>query len=311
MKTPMLERLRRSAARLLAFLMVLAACQAYAQRAADTAAMRQAGSRRFLLWKVASPTATVYLLGSVHVATPEFYPLPDAMESAFAASKVLAVEVNVKETDPTSVLGLAQEKGIYGESDSLSQHISKQTSDTLDNFCNKSGMPREMFEHLKPWLVAMTVTVFAVEQSGESHELGIDKHFMNEVRPTQRIDELESADYQMAVLSSGSDDEQQELLASTLKQAENAKESLQKMNEAYLAGDASKIEQMLEEESGPKSFYKRLVEDRNVNMAAHVEDYLKGREQCFVVVGAGHLVGSKGIVKLLEGKGYHVERMTP
>src|SRR3989442_1652112 len=43
------------------------------------------GSRRFLLWKVASPTATVYLLGSVHVATPEFYPLPDAMESAFAA----------------------------------------------------------------------------------------------------------------------------------------------------------------------------------------------------------------------------------
>jgi len=71
MKTPMLERLRRSAARLLAFLMVLAACQAYAQRAADTAVMRQARSRRFLLWKVASPTATVYLLGSVHVATPE------------------------------------------------------------------------------------------------------------------------------------------------------------------------------------------------------------------------------------------------
>ena len=311
MKTSMLERFRSNATRLLAFLMALAACQAYAQRAADTAAARQVGSRRFLLWKVTSSTATVYLLGSVHVATPEFYPLPEAMESAFAASKVLAVEVNVDNIDPSKSLELAQERGMYSDGDSLSRHLSKQTSDALDNFCGKYGMPREGLETFKPWFVAMTVTVLAVEQGGESHELGIDKHFMNEVRPPQRIDELESAEFQLSVLSSASEQEQEELLASTLKQAENAKESMQRLNEAYLSGDADKLERILEEESTPKSFYKRLVEDRNLSMAAHVEDYLKGREQCFVVVGAGHLVGSKGIVKLLEGKGYHVERVTP
>ncbi len=295
MKTSMLERFRSNATRLLAFLMALAACQAYAQRATDTAAARQAGSRRFLLWKVTSSTATVYLLGSVHVATPEFYPLPEAMESAFAASKVLAVEVNVDNIDPSKSLELAQERGMYSDGDSLSRHLSKQTSDALDNFCGKYGMPREGLETFKPWFVAMTVTVLAVEQGGESHELGIDKHFMNEVRPPQQIDELESAEFQLSVLSSASEQEQEELLASTLN----------------LSGDADKLERILEEESTPKSFYKRLVEDRNLSMAAHVEDYLKGREQCFVVVGAGHLVGSKGIVKLLEGKGYHVERVTP
>src|SRR5260370_36447319 len=118
---------------------------------------------------------------------------------------------------------------------------------------------------------------------------------MKKEKPPQRIDEMESADFQLSVLSSASEQEQEELLASTLKQAENAKESMQRLNEAYLSGDADKLERILEEDSTPKSFYKRLVEDRNVSVAAHGDDYLKGREQSFVVVGAGHLVGSKGI----------------
>jgi uncharacterized protein YbaP (TraB family) len=36
---------------------------------------------------------------------------------------------------------------------------------------------------------------------------------------------------------------------------------------------------------------------------------LKGKETHFVVVGAGHLVGEKGIVNLMEKKGYKVEQI--
>ena len=306
MKVPLVAKLRKHAVRLLALLLALGACQSPAQSGAKTG-----NSRRFLLWKVTSPTATVYLLGSIHMGTPDFYPLPQSMESAFAASRVLAVELNIKNVDAAGALGLAQEHGMYGEGDSLARHISKPTSDALDQFCSKSGMPREMFEPFKPWLAAMTVTVLGMQQAGDDQKFGIDLHFLDEVKPPQRIDELESADFQMSVLSSGTEEEQQQFLAATLKQVENAKESMQKMNQAYLAGDDGKIEQMMEEDSGPRSYVKRLVDDRNVAMAARVEDYLKGRDQCFVVVGAGHLVGPKGVVKLLEGKSYHVERVTP
>jgi hypothetical protein len=38
-----------------------------------------------------------------------------------------------------------------------------------------------------------------------------------------------------------------------------------------------------------------------------IEDMLKGKEKVFVVVGAAHLIGEKGILKTLEKKGYKVE----
>ncbi len=47
---------------------------------------------------------------------------------------------------------------------------------------------------------------------------------------------------------------------------------------------------------------------RNAAMAAKIEEYLKEKGRFFVVVGAGHLVGEKGIVELLKGKGFSVEQ---
>jgi uncharacterized protein len=315
MKTHMLERLRRKSVCLVLLLMALGTGQAYAQTAATGAATQQIstqpGPRRFLMWKVTSPTATVYLVGSVHVATPDMYPLPSAMESAFAASKVLTVEVNIKNIDTPQSTKLTQDSGTYGDGDSLSKHISKQTSDALDGFCSKYGLPRESLEGVKPWLAALTTAVIAFQQAGEDFHMGVDEHFLNEVKPSQRIDELETADFQISIFSSATPQEQEELLASSLKQVDNLKDWAQTLQNAYVAGDDGKIEQMLEQQFEPRAFYKRLIEDRNTGMAERVEQYLKGKEQCFVVVGSGHLVGDKGMVKLLQAKGYKVERITP
>ena len=44
-------------------------------------------------------------------------------------------------------------------------------------------------------------------------------------------------------------------------------------------------------------------------MASKIEDFLKTKETFFVIVGAGHLVGEKGIVETLKTKGYVVEQM--
>lgn len=311
MKTHILDRFW-SAVCLAAFLMAVTACRAQtpsATKATTTAAPPSA--RRFLMWKVTSPTTTVYLVGSIHVATPELYPLPEAMESAFAASKVLAVEVNIKNLDSAKSNELTQTLGLYGEGDSLSRHISKQTSDALDNFCNKHGVPRETLENFKPWLAALTSAVIAFQQAGEDFHMGVDEHFLNEVKSTQRIDEFETADYQISIFSSSSEQDQEQLLVSSLKDIDSVKEWTGKVQEAYITGDDGKLKKMLEEQFEPRTFYKKLIEDRNINMEKRVEEYLKGKEQCFVVVGSGHLIGDNGVVKLLEDKKYKVERVMP
>ena len=43
-------------------------------------------------------------------------------------------------------------------------------------------------------------------------------------------------------------------------------------------------------------------------MAEKIEEYLKTESTYFVVVGAAHLTGEKGIVALLREKGFSPER---
>jgi uncharacterized protein YbaP (TraB family) len=45
-------------------------------------------------------------------------------------------------------------------------------------------------------------------------------------------------------------------------------------------------------------------------MTGKMEEYLKGKDPVFVVVGAAHIIGDKGIAKQLRDKGYKVEQVT-
>ncbi|MCK4705950.1 MAG: TraB/GumN family protein, partial [Gammaproteobacteria bacterium] len=48
---------------------------------------------------------------------------------------------------------------------------------------------------------------------------------------------------------------------------------------------------------------------RNVKMTGSIKSYLKQKGRYFVVVGAGHLIGDKGIVQLLQNAGYRITRL--
>lgn len=279
---------------------------------AQVAAQPQPKPRRFLMWKATSPTVTLYLVGSIHVGDNSMYPLPQEVESAFAAAKVLAVEINIKNTDEAKTMQLVQKYGMYGPDDSLSKHLTKETSAALEDFCAKHGLPRAGIEQLKPWVVAVTIAAFSWKEAGEDPSLGIDMHFLNESKQPQRIDELESMESQLSLFANATEEEQLGLLQSTLKQGDKISDMIKRIHAAYVSGDPEALQKVMDEESdaGTKSLTKKLLDDRNVTMAARLDEYLKGTEPAFVVVGAAHIIGEKGVAKLLRDKGYKVEQVT-
>jgi uncharacterized protein YbaP (TraB family) len=296
--------------RIPAVLILLLALLGAAQ--AQTATQPQPKPRRFLMWKATSPTVTIYLVGSIHVGDSAMYPLPQQVESAFSAAKVLAVEINIKNADQAKMMGLVQKYGMYGADDTLSKHLTKETSAALDDFCTKHGLPRAGVEQLKPWVVAVTIAAFSWKEAGEDPSLGIDMHFLNESKEPQRIDELETMDSQLSLFADATDEEQLALLTLTLKQGDKLKDMIKRLQTAYLSGDPDALQKILDEESdmGTKSLTQKLLDDRNVTMAARLDEYLKGKEPAFVVVGAAHIIGDKGVAKLLRDKGYKVEQVT-
>ncbi len=291
--------LRRT--RVLAVLLLFTSAFAQAQ---------QSSARRALFWKVSSPTTTAYLLGSIHLTSKDFYPLPKPVEDAFAGSKVLVVEVNMKKLDSTELSTMTMARGAYSDGTTLSQHVSKSTSDLLDNFCQENGLPRAVLEPMKPWMVSTLVSLLPLQKAGLNPEAGIDLHFMNQVAETQRIEELETMDFQLDLLASGSEAEQDEALADALKHSSDAVQNLQRLQDAFLAADADGMKRIMDENhTGPKAFSRRMIEDRNVTMTQKIDGYLKGKEPVFVVVGAAHMVGKEGIVQLLRDKNYKVEQL--
>jgi hypothetical protein len=293
-----------------AVLIVLLTLVAAAQ--AQQAAPAQSKPRRFMMWKAASPTATVYLVGSIHLGDSSMYPLPKEVESAFAAAKVLAVEINIKNADQAKMIGLIQKYGLYTGDDSLTNHLPKETQAVLDDYCTKHNVPRQGMEQLKPWVVAVTIAAMAWQQAGEDPSLGIDMHFLDESKPPQRIDELESMESQLSIFAEATEEEQQSMLASTLKQGDKIKDLIKRTQAAYMAGDPEALQKLMDEQDdvGSKSLEKKLLDDRNVVMTGKMEEYLKGKEPVFVVVGAAHIIGQKGIAKQLRDKGYKVEQVT-
>jgi len=279
---------------------------------AQQAAPAQPKPRRFLMWKATSPSATVYLVGSIHVGNSGMYPLPKEVEAAFAAAKVLAVEINIKNADQAKMIGLIQKYGMYPDDDSLTKHLSKETQAALDDYCTKHNVPRMGMEKLKPWVMAVTIAAMAWQQAGEDPSQGIDMHFLDESKPPQRIDELETMESQLSIFAEATEEEQQKMLASILKQGDKVKDLIKRIEAAYLSGDPEALQKVMDEQDdvGSKSLQKKLLDDRNVTMTAKMEEYLKGKEPIFAVVGAAHIIGDKGIAKQLRDKGYKVEQVT-
>jgi len=85
---------------------------------------------------------------------------------------------------------------------------------------------------------------------------------------------------------------------------------VKRLQDVWMSGDAAGLDALIHEKSStPDAITRGMLEDRNPHMADVAEQHLKGKEIAFMVVGAAHMVGAEGVVKLLEKRGYKVEQV--
>ena len=234
---------------------------------------------RGLFWKASSPTNTIYLLGSVHLGTKEMYPLPDYMEQAFQRASVLVVEVDLNKVDKAEQAKIGQyvaSNGTYPGDDTLWKHISTNMKENVQTFCSANGLPPDAFAKTKPWLVALTAAILPLQKAGMQAGLGIDKYFLDKAKDTKRVEQLETAEGQIRLLSDIPPDLEEKYLSLSLNQAKKYQELGTTMQSAWIDGDADKMDAFLSRWfSEPAAIAKKLREDRNPHMAEVAETYLK------------------------------------
>jgi uncharacterized protein YbaP (TraB family) len=268
-----------------------------------------------LIWEVRSPTNTVYLFGTIHVGARKMYPLSPAVEQAYAAARVLALEADP--TDQAAALAAVQ-RSTYTPPDNLANHVSPQLMEDVKKTLPAVGLPIEYARAMRPDLLAMTIAMMEIGRQGYDANLGLDMHFARLAkRDGKRIVELESIAGQIGLLGSFSPELQEAMLRTTVDSVRDGSltTDTHDLVSAWSAGDPARLMDQVDKEvdglpeKAAAEMRERLYDARNREMAGKVIAMLAGADPTFVAVGAGHLLGDTGIVELLRRKGYAIRRL--
>ena len=172
-------------------------------------------------------------------------------------------------------------------------------------------MPMEALKRFKPWSLALMLLALEWQKAGLDPELGLDKHFYDRAQADGKpVQGLETADYQISRFDEMSMDQQDRMLAESLKDLDTETASVHQLADAWKAGDASTVERIvLQDLKSDPLMYQRLLVERNRNWLPKVEALFSRRGRAFVVVGAAHLVGGDGLLSMLRSRGYTIEQM--
>ena len=262
------------------------------------------------VWKASSQGGVVYLAGSIHMLTQDFYPLPPAFDRVFNDSDLLVEEVDLGDMTKPEVQMQALMRAMLPSGQTLDKVLSPSTLALMNKAVADLGAPVEALQRLKPWMIALTLEGLTLTKAGFDPDLGLDKHFYDLARGAGKsVQALETVEYQISRLDEMTFEQQDRMLAQSLKELNAETGSVSKLTDAWKTGDAASVERIvLADLKSDQTLYQRLLVERNKNWLPKIEALFARKTPAMVLVGAAHLVGPDGLVAMLKAKGYKLEQ---
>lgn len=285
------------------------------------------GDENAIIWEVKSDTSTVYLVGSIHVAKEDTYPLKSVLADSFKKSDILAVEIDMVEYQKNLPMQFALlQYYTYSDGSNLKDHLSSETFELLEEYIETigiSGIPKSTIYNYKPVMLYSAISQQIYEKGEYKSKYGIDLYFINEAyKREMEVVEIESVSFQAQLLGELSDELQELMLLETLLLSEEDQlKSIENMLNAWINGDYDEFEKILnetenfdisslpeEQQHMYQEYLQKFYIDRNIAMTDKVEEFLKDDKDVFYLVGSAHMFGENGIVNLLTERGYTVTK---
>ena len=276
---------------------------------AATSTIARAQSRSFL-WKASNSQGSLYLVGSVHMLSKDFYPLNPVLDAAFKESDLLVEELDLGEMMAPDAQMAMLTRGMLPAGQTLDTTLSHETLTLVQRQAAALGLPVEPLKRFKPWALALTLLGMAWQKAGFEADLGLDKHFYDRAKAERKpVKGLETVAFQISRFDDMSMPDQDKLLQQSMREIESETTMIGTLATAWKNGDTATIERIvLQDVSNDPLMYRRLIVDRNQTWLPVLEGLTARPHPAFVVVGAAHLVGPSGLLAQLKAKGYTIEQ---
>lgn len=266
-----------------------------------------------LLWKISGNGLKhpSYLFGNQRFISIQFLDSVPGLYKAFNECNTVVGEVDINNIEATAKI---QEAAIMPNHQNIKNLLNEEEYKLVDNELKsvlKFGLKEVSI--MNPSLI---LTLYEMELykklTGLSEITQSDSYFqLVAAEKDKKIIGLETINQQIKILFGNSSLKRQaEILVESIQHKESILSEINKLNNLYKRG---KIEELINLTKSKDNISKitqdefvQLVDDRNSDWMTKLPTIIKN-SSCFIAVGALHLGGKNGLIKLLEKAGFKVK----
>ncbi len=265
--------------------------------------------------------APSYIVGTYHLAPASFADSIPGMRQAIEETSQVCGELDMMDVfKPENAARMLQSQ-MLPEGVTLSSLLTSEQRTRLNALLLEvlgTNLDDEAYaaqvEKMKPVALSTTLSLASYMKKTQSFnpmEL-IDSYFqVLALQNGKSVKGFETVDFQMGVLYGAELPKQVDDLMCMVDHFEESTNLVDRITDAYFSQDLQQLEAVLEEEyngecGGSPEDEATLIDNRNRNWIKIMPEIMAEQPTLFAV-GAGHLCGEQGVLKLLEGLGFIVE----
>ncbi len=289
------------------------------RRAALEAAVAQHPYPEGNLWRAERGGQTVHVVGTVHIPDPRIEPLVATVAPILADADLLILEATTaQQAEMQEIMTKRPEVAFLTEGPTLIDLLGDTLWARLSEDLSARGVPPFLAAKFRPWLLGMTLAVpqcaMAALTAGET---GVDGRLEDLARadgtPIATLDDIEDL---LAILNRGTLDEQVEMLKLSLMIEVDTEDAMATTLDSYFAGRHRELWEFSKfmasdadlDPAAFEAFEATLLVERNDKWAPLISDMIPGKD-VVIAVGAAHLSGNSGVLRMLERLGYQLTRL--
>jgi len=254
-----------------------------------------------LLWKISGNGLKTpsYLYGTIHIQDKRVFAFDSTVTNAFNSCDAFAMEILVSDIKPE-----VMKKATIMKKGSIKELMNEEDYKLVAKvFHEKTGANLLLYDKMKPFFLSSQI-----EQADMPKDMdeALDLHFLKLAEKQGKATfGVEKFEQQVAAIDKISLTDQIRMLVDAVK--DTSKADFSELLNAYLSADLNKLMELTSQDTTlPENFAEAFLIGRNKVMAKSIKKLTK-KHKIFVAVGAAHLPGNDGVIKLLRDYGYTVE----
>ena len=255
-----------------------------------------------LLWEIEGPSIPKgsYLFGTMHLVEKDYFYFPKNLEKIVSKTDLLVMEIAGIPNEAEVLKYITLKEG------SLFDFFTAEQTDSIFVWArSKMGMSEQLFRtslsKMKPFVLVQLATQLQYLGKTESYEMKFQSIAENKKMAQKG---LETIEFQMSLFDNLKKSEQAEMVMQEIRDSKKSDAQLKQIQQLYKRQNIDSLYMLIQEGEDMLTFKQSdFLEKRNHTWIPKIIEMLH-ENKCFIAVGAGHLGGKDGIIRLLQKEGY-------